>query len=124
MRTHFLHVLSWNLYVVHLLRLVRPGRFHDRVNARPPVVVHRLVQRRSPAGVDHVRLRALLQEPDDDVLVPPSLSIVSRDFAATEPRLLRAAVAAFLDLLNLASRALEKFGPVPTELPPVEGETA
>ena len=41
--------------------------------------------------------------------VPPRLS----DFAATEPRLLRAAVAAFLDLLNLSTRTLEQFGSVP-----------
>ena len=40
---------------------------------------------------------------------PPRLS----DFAATEPRLLRAAVAAFLDLLNLSTRTLEQFGSVP-----------
>jgi hypothetical protein len=35
------------------------------------------------------------------------------DFSATEPRLLRAAVAAFLDLLSLATRTLEKFGHAP-----------
>jgi hypothetical protein len=35
------------------------------------------------------------------------------DFAASEARLLRAAVAAFLDLVNLATRTLEKFGPAP-----------
>lgn len=37
------------------------------------------------------------------------------DFAATEARLLRAAVAAFLDLLKLATRTLEKFGPTPAQ---------
>lgn len=35
------------------------------------------------------------------------------EFEATEARLLRAAVAAFLDLLNLATRTLETFGPAP-----------
>lgn len=34
------------------------------------------------------------------------------EFSATETRLLRAAVAAFLDLLNLSIRTLEKFGSV------------
>ena len=34
------------------------------------------------------------------------------EFSATETRLLRAAVAAFLDLLNLSTRTLEKFGSV------------
>ena len=55
---------------------------------------------------------------------PPAICVPSRahldpppsrrsDFAATEPRLLRAAVAAFLDLLNLSTRTLEEFGHVP-----------
>ena len=35
------------------------------------------------------------------------------EFFATEPRLLRAAVAAFLDLLNLSTRTIEEFGHVP-----------
>jgi tRNA threonylcarbamoyladenosine modification (KEOPS) complex Pcc1 subunit len=35
------------------------------------------------------------------------------EFFATEPRLLRAAVAAFLDLLNLSTRTIETFGHVP-----------
>lgn len=34
------------------------------------------------------------------------------EFSATETRLLRAAVAAFLDLLNLSTRTLEQFGSV------------
>jgi hypothetical protein len=37
------------------------------------------------------------------------------DFFATEPRLLRAAVAAFLDLLNLSTRTIEQFGHVPAQ---------
>jgi hypothetical protein len=37
------------------------------------------------------------------------------EFFATEPRLLRAAVAAFLDLLNLSSRTIEEFGHVPAQ---------
>ena len=48
---------------------------------------------------------------------PPSLfsspPLPYSDFSATEPRLLRAAVAAFLDLLSLATRTLEKFGHAP-----------
>jgi hypothetical protein len=35
------------------------------------------------------------------------------EFFATEPRLLRAAVAAFLDLLKLSTRTIETFGHVP-----------
>ena len=37
------------------------------------------------------------------------------EFFATEPRLLRAAVAAFLDLLNLSTRTIEEFGHVPAQ---------
>ena len=65
------------------------------------------------------------RKPDPlDRPAPPAISAPSRayldpplsrrsEFAATEPRLLRAAVAAFLDLLNLSTRTLEEFGHVP-----------
>ena len=55
------------------------------------------------------RLRSL---PPSRAYLDPPLSRRS-EFAATEPRLLRAAVAAFLDLLNLSTRTLEEFGHVP-----------
>ena len=55
----------------------------------------------------------------DLTLASPRLTRVAShrsEFFATEPRLLRAAVAAFLDLLNLSTRTIEEFGHVPAQV--------
>uniref|UniRef100_A0A061QQD6 Polarized growth chromatin-associated controller 1 n=2 Tax=Tetraselmis sp. GSL018 TaxID=582737 RepID=A0A061QQD6_9CHLO len=47
-------------------------------------------------------------------------AVLKMQFSATEPKMLRAAVGTFFDLLALATRTYEAFGPVSSE-PVLEG---